>query len=125
MNLNLTNPKSTYCVNLTELTQNGQPLEWLLTVLQKTEPIKLGVLAKMPCECQLHTASGGKQCAEASRLQLQFRDSKVKYLDPLNEWYHMFNELLYLIVEVIKATPESKFPEVNSLSETSIANPKS
>ena len=77
--------------------------------LQTGNPFKLAVIMKVPCECQPHTTSRGKQCFEASRLQLQFRDSKVKYLDPLNEWFEVSDELKDYLIKLIKDAPDSDF----------------
>ena len=78
--------------------------------LQTGNPFRLRVLAKIPCECQIHTTSRGKQCAEASRLHAQFRDSKVEYLDLLNEWYHVSDELKKIMIDAVNNAPESDFP---------------
>ena len=65
--------------------------------LQVGNPIRLVGLGKIACECKGATLSKGKSCDEASRLHGVFRDRKVAYLHPLNEWYHKSPALLQYI----------------------------
>ena len=67
--------------------------------LQGGNPIRLVGLGKIACHCERGNSSRGRNCEEASRLHGLFRDRKVAYLDPLNEWYHKSAELLQYIVD--------------------------